>query len=248
MVCISARRVTPGQVGSLGLLVLLLLGILSGCSPSLGFKGFGVQQRTASARELYREPSFRRENMEREGVTCLVARLSFGHETYGHALVQGLAETMQANLSGKGLVHPNLAANRINEAGLAEDYATMLTAYDKTNILYRDTLRKVGEVVGVRYFAMPVLVNFQEDQSTRINALGFRAAKTASATARFQLQIWDAQSGRIVWEGLSDLTVAEDQIRERPVQFEEVIRATWENLLQKIPSDTLSRPQAEGPA
>jgi len=37
-------------------------------------------------------------------------------------------------------------------------------------------------------------------------------------------------------------------IRERPVQFEEVIRATWENLLKKIPSDTLSQPQAEGPA
>ena len=124
----------------------------------------------------------------------------------------------------------------------------MLTAYDKTNILYRDTLRKVGEAVGVRYLAMPVLVNFQEDQSTRINALGFRAAKTASATARFQLQIWDAQSGRIVWEGLSDLTVAEDQIRERPVQFEEVIRATWENLIKKIPSDSTAPAQAEGPA
>ena len=155
---------------------------------------------------------------------------------------------MQANLSGRGLVHPNLAANRINEAGLAQDYATMLTAYDKTNILQRDALHKIGEVVGVRYFAMPVLVNFQEDQSTRINALGFRAAKTASTTARFQLQVWDARSGRIVWEGLSDLTVAEDQILERPVQFEEVIRATWENLLKKIPSDTLPRPQAEGPA
>src|SRR5438094_8030014 len=127
MVCISARRVTPGQVGSLGLLVLFLSGILAGCFSYFGPKGFGVQ-RTASARELYREPSFRRENMEREGVTCLVARLSFGHETYGHALVQGLAETMQANLSGKGLVHPNLAATRLNEARLSEDYATTLTA------------------------------------------------------------------------------------------------------------------------
>ena len=103
MVRISAWKVTPGRGGPLGLLVLFLL---SGCSPSFGFKGFGVQQRTASARELYREPSFRRENMEREGVTCLVARLSFGHETYGHALVQGLAETMQADLSGRGLSTP----------------------------------------------------------------------------------------------------------------------------------------------
>jgi len=95
---------------------------------------------------------------------------------------------------------------------------------------------------------MPVLVNFQEEQSTRINALGLRSAKTASATARFELQIWDAQSGRIVWDGLSDLTVAEELIRERPVSFEEIIQATWTNLIKQIPSETVSHAQAENPA
>ncbi|HJY83689.1 MAG TPA: hypothetical protein VKK81_21715 [Candidatus Binatia bacterium] len=207
-------------------------------------------QRTASARELYRESAFQREDLARDGVTCLVPRLSFGHETYGHALVQGLVEALQTNLSGRGVgvVHPDLAANRINDAGLGEDYAMMLNAYDKTNLLYRDILRKVGNAVGVRYFTMPVLVNFQEEQSTRINALGLRAAKTASATARFELQIWDAQSGRIVWDGLSDLTVAEELIRERPVSFEEIIQATWTNLIKQIPSETVSHAQAENPA
>ena len=71
---------------------------------------------------------------------------------------------------------------------------------------------------------MPVLVNFQEEQSTRSNALGLRSAKTASATTRFEPQIWDAQSGRIVWEGLSDLPVAEELIREHLVSFAEIIQ------------------------
>src|SRR5207302_3027722 len=92
MVCISAWKVTSGQ-GGLLILFFLCLGIFAGCSPTFGPQGFLVQ-RTASARELYREPSFKREDPERAGVTCLVARLSFGHETYGHALMQGLVETL----------------------------------------------------------------------------------------------------------------------------------------------------------
>lgn len=226
----------------------LFLGIVSGCSRALPAfnKDFG-EQRIANARELYRDPSFRREDLEREGVTCLPARLSFGHETYGHALVQGLAEMMQVNLSGKGIVHPNLAASRINEAGLAEDYAAMLTAYDRTNILDRDTLHKIGGAVRVGYFAVPILLNFRERQNTRISVFGLRLAKTSWATARFQLQIWDARSGGIVWEGLSDFTLAQEILRERPVQLEDTIRATWESLIKEIPSDTVSPAKAEEP-
>jgi len=94
---------------------------------------------------------------------------------------------------------------------------------------------------------MPVLVNFPEEQSTRINTLGLRSAKTASVTARFELQLWDAQSGRIVWEDLSDLPVAKELIREHPVSFEEIIQAPWTNLIKQIPSETASRAQTENP-
>jgi len=226
----------------------LFLGIVSGCSRTLpAFNKGLVEQRIANARELYRDPSFSREDLERDGITCLPARLNLRHKTYGHALVQGLVETMQANLSGKGIVHPNLAANHINEASLAEDYATMLTAYDRTNILDRDTLRKIGRAVGVGYFAVPILLNFHEMQNNRLTVFGLRLAKTSWVTTRFQLQIWDAQSGGIVWEGLSELTLAHEILLERPVHFEDTIRATWESLIKEIPSATVSPAKAEEP-
>ena len=229
MVRVSAQRVTIGEGGFLGLL-FLLLAIPPGCYRPM-------MQRAVDARELYRVPAFTQQHMQREKVTALPARLSFGYETYGHSIVQGLVEAMQAHLPGGGLVHPNLMASHINEAGLAQDYAAMLTAYDGTNILDRDTLRRISEVVGVRYFAVPILVSFHEENRARFSVFGLRIGRTASANARFQLQIWDGRSGRIVWEGISDLTLAQEVIRERPVRFEDIVQATWESLIGEIPAE-----------
>lgn len=65
-----------------------------------------------------------------------------------------------------------------------------------------------------------------------------RLAKTSWANARYQLQIWDGQSGRIVWEGISDLTLAQEVIREQPVRFEDIIQETWASLIEQIPADS----------
>ena len=194
-----------------------------------------MMQRAVNARELYREPGFGVQRLESEGVTNLAVRLAFGRETFGQALGQALVETLQGRLE-RGLVHPNLASSKINEAGLADEYAGMLEIYDKTNILDRDVLVDMSRVVGVRYFALPILVNFNESFSTRLSVLGLRIGKTASANARFQLQLWDGQSGRLVSEGISDLPLAQETFREDPIPFEDMIQATWQSLIEKIPT------------
>lgn len=112
----------------------------------------------------------------------------------------------------------------------------MLTAYDKTNILDQKTLDKIATVSQVRYFAVPILVNFKEGGSNRISVFGMRLVKTAWATTRFQLQIWDGISGRIMWEGISDLTLAQEVILERPIRFEDVVFETWSSLVERIPT------------
>jgi len=218
---------------------MLLATWLASCA-SFRTLGAGVQdlgtQRRVVVRELYRDPAFSRQDLARQGVTCLPARLSFGRETYGHVLVQGLVDSLQAQLDGKGVIHPNLAASYINAAGLAPEYAIMLAAYDRTDILERKTLRKIGQAVGVEYVAVPILLNLRERENTRLSVFGLRLAKTSTVTARLQLQFWDTRSGSIAWEGLSDLTLAQEIVRERPIQMADTIRATWESLLQAIPA------------
>jgi hypothetical protein len=216
------------------LLALAVCAVLASCYTPQGSRR--LMQRSVEARELYREDGFAREDLSREGVTCLAPRLRFGQETYGKPLTQGLVEALQRQLGGARVLHPNLAASQINAAGLARAYAEMMGAYDQTNILDRDGLRRIGEVLDVRYLAIPILVDFREESATRLSVFGLRIGRTASATARFQLQIWDAESGHIAWEGLSDLTLAQDVIRERAIGFEATAAATWEALIAKLPS------------
>ena len=192
-------------------------------------------QRAVNSRELYREPGFGVQELESDGLTSLAVRVGFGRETFGQAISQALVETLQRRLE-RGLVHPNLASSKINEADLADEYAAMLEIYDKTNILERDVLVQMSDVVGVRYFAVPILVTFNEAFSTRLSVFGLRLGKTASANARFQLQLWDGRSGRIVWEGISDLTLAQETFREELIPFEDTIQATWQSLIERIPT------------
>lgn len=205
----------------------LLLGATSCYAP-------GVQW-AAEARELYREAGFGQHQLAGERVTFVAARVSFGNETYRRVVIQGLVDAMREQPSAEGVVHPNVMANRINEAGLTADYARMLDEYDRTGILGAAPLAAIADTVEVRYFAVPSLVNFQEQVATRLSAFGMRIGKTASATARFQLQIWDGQTGHIVWEGLSDVTLAQEMIRENPVRLDDVVRATWDRLLEEMP-------------
>ena len=217
--------------------------LLTGCA-SFTMNRLFLQQ-SANARELYCEPGFRWESLEEGGVTFLAARVNTGQETYGPSLIQGLVDSMQISLPSQKIIHPNLAVNRVSKAGLSQAYAAMLAEHGDTNILPRTTLRKVGKVVQARYFALPVLVSFREDQSSRLTAFGVQAARTASATARLQLQIWDAQEGRIVWEGRSDVTLAREMLREGPIRFDEIIQVTWAKLLQQIPSDMTIPPPTD---
>ncbi|MBM4255370.1 MAG: hypothetical protein FJ147_05675 [Deltaproteobacteria bacterium] len=144
-----------GRTQGIAVSLLLLTALVHGCA-SLSVNRLFLQQST-NARELYCESGFRWESLEEGGITFLAARVNTGQETYGPSLIQGLVDSMQANLPSEKIVHPNLAVNRVSKAGLTHAYSSMLAQHEETNILPRDTLRKVGKAVQARYFALPAL-------------------------------------------------------------------------------------------
>lgn len=199
-------------------------------------------QRAADARQVYREASFDREALRREGLALLPARLSFGYETFGPALTQGLIDALDQELGGRGLIRPSRSASRINEAGLAREYGEMLRAYQDTGILDAPILRKISAEVPARYFAVPFLIDYREGSDSRFGVFGLRVGKTKWSSTRCQLQIWDGHSGRIVWEGSSELTLARETVLERPVLLEDSTRAPWQALVEKLPTSDVGAP------
>ena len=225
----------PWSFASLRLLFVPLLVSVACAGP--------LMQRSGGARQLYRESGFGRQHLREGGLSFLAPSLSLGQETLGHALVPKLFEEFERALPDANVVPPSLAASRINEAGLSGPYAEMMRTYDRTGILEREALARIAQAIEARYVAVPILVNFHEEMNTRLSTLGFRLAKTATTNTRVQLQIWDGQTGHIVWEGLSDVTLAEETVREQSIRFERAIQLTSEYLLKQVPdSDVASAP------
>jgi hypothetical protein len=176
----------------------------------------------------------------RGGLGFVSPRVSFGQETLGPSMLLALVEALAKVMPAVPVVHPNLAASRINQAGVSAPYGEMMRSYDQTGILEHDALAAISEAIGARFVAVPLLVNFREESSTRLSMFGLRIGKTAASSIRLRLQIWDGRSGRIVWDGLSELTLAEESVRERFVLLEPTMEMSSRQLLEQIPSTAVS--------
>jgi hypothetical protein len=213
--------------------LFLALVVCAGCAGPL-------TQRAAGARQLYRDDGFGREHLREGGIAFLAPSISFGQETLGHALLPGLFDAFQGELPDANIVPPDLAASRINEAGLSNPYAQIMRSYDRTGILERETLAHIAEAIESRYLAVPILVSLREETFTRFSVFGIRVGKTTVTNTRVQLEIWDAKTGRIVWEALSDVTLAQEVVRERSIHFERAVRMTWDYLLEQLPNSGIT--------
>jgi len=123
----------------------------------------------------------------------------------------------------------------INRANLTAEYNAMFDEYQDTGIFQQQTLRKIGEVTGVRYLAQLKLAGFRQETAGRLGVLGLRLIETKRANLRIFLQIWDSQEGSIVWEGLEELNLSTDTFTENTISFNDIARQSARELLEHIP-------------
>ena len=191
-----------------------------------------LKQFTYQASELSRTGDFTRDDLFSEKIGILTAT---GVENYrlviGNSMATALIE-LDSNLS---LVTPDQTANLINRADLSQDYSRMLKEHKTTGILEKKILYRVSRVLGVRYLILPNLLEYKRDSSTRISVLGVRFMRTRSSTLRVMAQIWNSQSGDLVWKGSAEVTLAGEDIREKPISFDEVSLLAWKALFEKLP-------------
>ena len=125
--------------------------------------------------------------------------------------------------------------NGVNAANLDQEYKAMYRDYLQTGILDADVLADVGETSRVRYLAQLSLAGFSQGNRGRFSFFGLRMLDTKQGNLRIFLQIWDAESGTVVWEGSGELNFAYDTGRENPVTFAELCRLTAERLFAELP-------------
>ena len=95
-------------------------------------------------------------------------------------------------------------------------------------------MRAIGDASGVRYLAKLNLGNFNQSSDKRLAIAGIRMFDTWRATIRVHLEVWDAQTGEIAWQGNDELVYAREGVKERPITFRQVADVAARNLVAKV--------------
>jgi hypothetical protein len=122
----------------------------------------------------------------------------------------------------------------INEHGLAQDYADLLSDFGSRGILKLQLLRPIGSGLGSRYLLLPGLAEFTQTIMDKYETMGLKFVRTRVTTLRLWLQLWDAQTGRILWESSGELTAATALLNaKRTVPLNKLAQKLWLEMIQE---------------
>jgi hypothetical protein len=149
--------------------------------------------------------------------------------TLSHALATALAE-----------VNPPIreistfeTVNRLADQGLATEYADLLSGFVRNGILDRQRLRRIGSGLGSRYVLLPGLAQLDQAVIDKFEAAGLKLLRNRVTTLRLWLQLWDVQTGHIVWESAGEVTVSTVLLSpKQTVPLEEIVEKLLFNMIQ----------------
>ncbi|WP_412068567.1 hypothetical protein [Rubrivirga sp. IMCC43871] len=166
---------------------------LSGCAATM----------QSAANTQYADDFFDGNALARGGLALLPVTAGQGQEAYRRPFGNALNAAMDSIGRGYGInVTPwDRTMRAINDADLTSDYNEALRGYRETSIIDAGLLRQIGEHTGRRYILYTLLGDFEAGAVAGRNVIsGDLEAHGAAQTAAFA-QIWDTQSGDVVWEG-----------------------------------------------
>ena len=166
--------------------------------------------------------------------------------------LQGLGPTLSHAISGAlAEVRPPIreistdeTLNQLTDKGLATEYADMRAGFARNGMLDRQRLRRIGLGLGSRYVLLPGVAEFNEEILDKYEAAGIKLLRNRVTTLRLWLQLWDSQTGHIVWESSGEVTVA--AVFLSPKQTVALEQITKKLLVRMIQDGLLeSKPETE---
>jgi hypothetical protein len=124
----------------------------------------------------------------------------------------------------------------INEQGhgLAQNYAELLSGFTAGGIMERQWLRPIGSALGSRYLLVPGLAEFNQLIMDKYEVVGVKLVRTRVTTLRLWLQLWDAQTGRLLWESAGEVTAVTALLNaKRTVPLDELAQKLWFQMVQE---------------
>jgi hypothetical protein len=173
-------------------------------------------------------------SLAREPVATLGVVAPSGLQGFGPALSLALAAAL-ADVTPSMRALPAVdTLNTLNEQGLTGPYADLLSGFVRSGVLERKRLQACGSTLRSRYVLLPGLAGFDEILVDHFEITGLKVVRTRISTLRLWLQLWDAQTGRKLWESAGEARVASEVlIPDRTVPFDETARKLWLRMIRE---------------
>jgi hypothetical protein len=206
-----------------------VLMICSGCASSI----YGWQSRTNSTPL---PSSFSPDVFEEQALALFPAVTIPGLRGNEAALSYYLDDIIRKLAPKWRTVSPKSTVTRINQQGLAERYIKLMQDHEQSNIFDRNLLRPVAAALGARYVFQPRLAFLVQTMTDRwkVPALDVRVSQTRSSIMRLSLELWDADSGELVWASVAETNMANEAVSQDPVYLEDIARATLGSMISDL--------------
>ncbi len=144
-------------------------------------------------------------------------------------------------------IPPQVTVDRLEQAGLAQRFDSLLIAYDQAGRFDGAVLRAVGQALGADHL-LDLRVGYERvrerTQGTLNPAVSYEADRqNLYVTAG----LWDLRAGDLAWEAVSTSTTR-DAVYELPRSFNEVLAVAAATLAQQIPLQPTPPPAPAPPA
>jgi hypothetical protein len=191
----------------------------------------------------YIAPEFDANSLAKEGLSLLPVVAGAGQE----GLRRPLGSDLNRHLSGKlpeGKFFGNLETiDLINNAKLTEDYSKAIDDYNRSAILNKETLRKIGEAIGVRYLLYVKLLEQVQTQGLTRGSLSGDLIKTRGKKVSLFGQVWDCTLGDVVWEGTGEVSVESGEMTVVKQEIDELVDIATRSFLNNLPGIQIQKPK-----
>jgi hypothetical protein len=175
------------------------------------------------------------QDLREGGLAFLTPSTVTGQEEDKQTLAHVFANTVKGERKDIRVLGLPETIGAVNRAGLADEYRAMYHDYRDTAVLDGKVMGQIARATGVRYLAQLKLANMQQGARGRFSLLGLSLLQTQYANMRVFLQVWDSRDGTIAWEGINELSFAQDTSRELPISFRAVAQHAAGDLVQRLP-------------
>lgn len=126
-------------------------------------------------------------------------------------------------------------ANKLNEKGICENHAEMRRFYEENGMFRKSDLEFLAKEIGADYLVLPCLLNINRWSQGRLSVMGVKFLNTQIVSGQLGMEIWNARSGNKVFSASTDVTLANERIKEEPIAMEQAFESAWMGIMKELP-------------